>query len=105
MQMIRREWPGGMAAAALGGRTLAGRPKVDASPLKITGLTVTPIAIPDPPILASRGCHGPYFLRNIVQLQTDSGIVGIGETRGGESTRRALEEARDGVIGANAFAY
>jgi glucarate dehydratase len=105
MQMNRRELAGGMAAAALGGRTLAGSPNVDAAPLKITGLTVTPIALPDPPILASSGCHGPYFLRNIVQLQTDSGIVGIGETRGGESTRRALEESRNEILEQNAFAY
>ena len=31
-------------------------------PLTITGLKVTPIALPDPPLLAASGCHGPYFL-------------------------------------------
>jgi glucarate dehydratase len=51
------------------------------------------------------GCHGPYFLRNIVELQTDSGFVGIGETHGGENVTTALERAQKVVIGQNAFAY
>ncbi len=52
------------------------------SPLVINGLKVTPIALPDPPILAASGCHGPYFLRNVVELRTDGGIVWIGEAHG-----------------------
>jgi glucarate dehydratase len=74
-------------------------------PLTITGLKVTPIALPDPPLLAASGCHGPYFLRNIVELQTDAGIVGIGETHGGESVTTALDRARKVVVGNNAFGY
>jgi glucarate dehydratase len=73
--------------------------------LTITGLSVTPIALPDPPLLNVGGCHGPYFLRNIVELRTDGGIVGIGETHGGENVTTALESARNVVIGQNAFAY
>ena len=34
--------------------------------LVIKNVRVTPIALPDPPILAASGCHGPYFLRTIV---------------------------------------
>ena len=74
-------------------------------PLKITGLKVTPIALPDPPLLASVGCHGPYFLRNVIELETDAGIVGIGETVGGDGATRALERAREVVVGRDAFAY
>jgi len=77
----------------------------NASPLLITGLTVTPVALPDPPLLAASGCHGPYFLRNVVELATDAGIVGIGETHGGEGVTQALEKAREVVVGKNAFAY
>lgn len=76
-----------------------------ASPLTITGMKVTPIALPDPPILAASGCHGPYFLRNIIQVETDAGIAGIGETRGGEQRHAALMKARKLVLGKNAFAY
>jgi glucarate dehydratase len=73
--------------------------------LKITGLKVTPIALPDPPILAASGCHGPYFLRNVVELKTEGGIVGIAETPGGEGVTRALLQAQKLIVGQNAFAY
>jgi glucarate dehydratase len=73
--------------------------------LTITGLSITPIALPDPPLLNVGGCHGPYFLRNIVELRTDGGIIGIGETHGGENVTTALERAQKVVIGQNAFAY
>jgi glucarate dehydratase len=75
------------------------------APLKITKLTVTPIALPDPPLLNVGGCHGPYFLRNVLQIETDAGITGIGETTGGEGITRALEQARPLVVGQNAFAW
>src|SRR5690348_11723599 len=75
------------------------------APLKITRLTVTPIALPDPPLLNVGGCHGPYFLRNVVQLETDAGIVGIGETTGGQRVTQALEESKSLVVGQNAFAW
>jgi len=74
-------------------------------PLLITGLKVIPVALPDPPILAASGCHGPYFLRNVVELVTDGGIVGVGETHGGGDVTAALERARKVVVGQNAFAY
>ncbi len=106
MVLYRRTWLRSMAAgltASFAAPAFAAgtmRP-----PLKITGLKVTPVALPDPPILAASGCHGPYFLRNIVQLETDAGLVGIGETRGGQSTTAALEAARKLIVGRNAFAY
>src|SRR5689334_23141604 len=95
MTLHRRDWIRLAAAGLLGAH--ARTPAVAGSgsaPLKITGLRVTPIALPDPPLLNAAGCHGPYFLRNIVELETDGRIVGIGETSGGEGTTRALEQAR-----------
>src|SRR5436305_5906874 len=73
--------------------------------LTIKDMKVTPIALPDPPLLAASGCHGPYFLRNVVEVETDAGIVGVGETKGGAATTRALEQARPLLRGRNAFAY
>lgn len=107
----RRQWLGLSAAAgmlAVGSKKSAHAAEAPAGshgPLKITGLKVTPIALPDPPLLAYGGCHGPYFLRNIVQLETDAGVVGIGETKGGEARTRELEQAREIVVGQDAFAY
>src|SRR5579863_3969488 len=74
-------------------------------PLTITGLKVTPIALPDPPLLNAGGCHGPYFLRNVVELTTDAGIVGLGETVGGQQVTSALEKARGAILGKSVFAY
>ena len=109
MMPTRRDWlrlaAGGLLAAGGGRLTLAAEPARKQPPLKITGLKVTPVALPDPPILAASGCHGPYFLRNVVQLETDAGLVGVGETRGGQGTTEALEAAKKVVVGQNAFAY
>lgn len=74
------------------------------SPLRITKVTITPIALPDPPLLAASGCHGPYFLRNVVQIETDAGITGIGETKGGLERTKNLERVKRMVMGKNAFA-
>lgn len=73
--------------------------------LTITELTVTPIALPDPPILAASGCHGPYFLRNVVEIHTADGVSGIGETTGGAERADDLEKCRDIILGRSAFGY
>lgn len=109
MTLHRRDWFR-MAAVGLlgaGSRALGADGPVgrSSSPLTITGLKVTPIALPDPPLLNVAGCHGPYFLRNVVELEVDGKLIGIGETTGGEGTTKALEKARAVVMGRNAFAY
>lgn len=110
MTLTRRAWLklllAGLPLSALRvGRSESAQPERRPAPLKITGLRVTPVALPDPPLLAASGCHGPYFLRNVVELETDGRLVGVGETRGGEATTQGLEKARALVVGRNAFAY
>jgi glucarate dehydratase len=109
MKPHRRDWVRMMLAAAVAGEAVsssrAGAAAPQGSPLLITGLKVTPIAVPDPPILAASGCHGPYFLRNVVELRTEGGIVGIGETHGGSEVTRVLERAGQVLAGQNAFGY
>ncbi len=78
---------------------------LQATDLKITEVKITPIALPDPPILAASGCHGPYFLRNILEITTEDGIIGIGETRGGLKRTERLQAAAKHVVGQSAFAY
>ena len=73
--------------------------------LRIKELRITPIALPDPPILAYSGCHGPYFLRTVVEAVTADGIVGIGETTGSKETLQGLRNAAKIVQGQSAFAY
>src|SRR5579863_7300931 len=112
MPISRRNWmrsvglvTSGLLAGDVSDVGAADVPKVAAPPLTITDLLVTPIALPDPPLLNAGGLHGPYFLRNIVQLKTDAGIVGIGETTGGAGVTAALEKARDIIRHQNAFAF
>ena len=110
MMMHRRDWLRWTALGLLGARAQTWGEATAAaarseSPLTITGLRVTPIALPDPPLLNASGCHGPYFLRNVVELETDAGIAGIGETPGGARATAALERAREVITGRNAFAY
>lgn len=76
-----------------------------AGDLTITRVTVTPIALPDPPLLAAMGCHGPYYLRNVVEIETADGITGLGETKGGAVVTEALEQAAKLVVGHSAAAY
>ncbi len=114
MDFPRRDW---LRLAALGlltsnraeSASASGRAAGPAGPRitgpRITGLKVTPIALPDPPLLAASGCHGPYFLRNVVELETDAGVVGLGETVGGQGVTTALERARAIVVGRDVFAY
>ena len=102
---VLRVMAGGVLGSAVDARSWAGMIGPGQPPLTITGLKITSIALPDPPLLNVGGCHGPYFLRNIVELRTDGGIVGIGETHGGENVTTALERAQKVVVGQNAFAY
>ena len=106
--MDRRSWLKSAALAGVAGglatRTDEALAKAASNgPLKIVSVKVTPIALPDPPILAASGCHGPYFLRNIVEVKTDSGLIGIGETRGGEERRVQLLDAAKRVTGQDCF--
>ena len=50
--------------------------------LGVAGVTVTPIAFPDPPLLNSAGIHQPWALRAVVQVRAADGSVGLGETYG-----------------------
>jgi glucarate dehydratase len=91
MTLTRRTWLKALLGGLLARGAAAAGPARREGPLKITGLRVTPIALPDPPLLAASGCHGPYFLRNIVQVETDAGITGVGETRTPEAMVREAE--------------
>src|SRR5215217_1737137 len=71
--------------------------------MRIVKMTVHSIAIADPPLRSSYGLHAPYALRNVVELTSEDGIVGISETYGGVAPRQALEAAQSEVVGADAF--
>jgi glucarate dehydratase len=71
--------------------------------IKITALKLHSIAIADPPLRSSYGLHAPWALRTIVELETDAGFTGFGETYGGEAPRAALEAAGPDILGRDVF--
>jgi glucarate dehydratase len=65
----------------------------------VTDLRATPVAIKDPPLRSAFGLHAPFALRTIVEIDTDEGIVGLGETYGGKAPLDAFAAIRSQVVG------
>jgi glucarate dehydratase len=73
--------------------------------MKIVDLKTTPVTIPmDAPLRWSLGVERGTT-RTILEVQTDEGIVGIGETYGGIATARALESLKEMVVGTDPFEF
>lgn len=67
--------------------------------MQITDLKVTSITVPmEAPLRWSMGVE-TGTTRGIVEIHTDEGIVGIGETYGGNAIEHAIETARPFVLG------
>ena len=72
--------------------------------LRVTGVTITPVAFADPPLLNAVGVHEPFALRAVVEITTDAGITGFGETYADEAHLRRLHVAAAAVRGHDVFA-
>ena len=70
----------------------------------ITGARITPVAFADPPLLNTVGVHQPFALRAIIQLDTDAGLVGLGETYADTRNLARLEAAAEAIVGLDVFA-
>jgi glucarate dehydratase len=70
---------------------------------KITKVTVTPVAFASPPLLTAAGVREPYVLRAVVEVETDAGLTGLGETYGDEPHLAALDAAVAAVEGADVY--
>ncbi|MDJ0394667.1 glucarate dehydratase family protein [Rhodococcus sp. G-MC3] len=73
-------------------------------PIRIAGARITPVAFVDPPLLNTVGVHQPYALRAIIQLDTEAGIVGLGETYADTAHLARLEAAAVAITGLDVFA-
>ncbi|UZX01213.1 glucarate dehydratase [Arthrobacter sp. CDRTa11] len=71
--------------------------------VRITDVSITPVAFKDPPLLNTVGVHEPFALRAVMEVHTDSGISGLGETYGDAGHIARLELAARAVTGADAF--
>lgn len=71
--------------------------------MKIIDLRARTVAIPlDSQLRHNTGVHPGYFLRTILELITDEGIVGLGEVGGGDQ-RGAFEKLKPRIIGMDPF--
>ena len=71
--------------------------------IRITGARITPVAFVDPPLLNTVGVHQPYALRAIIQLDTDAGVVGLGETYADETHLTRMAAAAEAITGLDVF--
>ena len=65
----------------------------------IRHIRITPIAFRDPPLLNAAGIHEPWALRSIIELETDSGLVGINESYGDLPMLDVLAKAAPSLVG------
>ena len=72
-------------------------------PIRITNVTITPVAFADPPLLNSVGVHEPFALRAIIEVATDAGLPGLGETYADEKHLAALHAAAKAIEGADVY--
>jgi glucarate dehydratase len=72
-------------------------------PLRISNVTITPVAFADPPLLNSVGVHEPFALRAVIEVATDAGLHGLGETYADEKHLEALHAAARAIEGADVY--
>ena len=77
---------------------------MNANRVRITGARITPVAFVDPPLLNTVGVHQPFALRAIIRLDTDAGLVGLGETYADTRHLARLEAAAEAITGLDVFA-
>ncbi|MCW5298588.1 glucarate dehydratase [Herbaspirillum lusitanum] len=71
--------------------------------MKITRVAVTPIAFKDAPLLNASGIHEPYALRSIIEVETDNGHFGLGESYGDAAALAVLDKVKTQLIGLDPF--
>jgi glucarate dehydratase len=62
--------------------------------MKITDIRATTVTVPlEAPLRHANGCHWGRFVRTIVEVETDNGLVGLGEMGGGGESAEAVFRA------------
>jgi len=75
------------------------------NPPRIADLRATTVAVPlEAPLLHSNGAHWGRFVRTIVEVRSDDGLVGLGELGGGgESAEQAILALAPYLVGHSVF--
>jgi glucarate dehydratase len=71
---------------------------------RITNIIVTPVAFRDPPLLNAVGVHEPFAVRSIIEVETDDGVTGLGESYGDAGHLERLRRVGDALRGVDVFA-
>jgi glucarate dehydratase len=59
--------------------------------MRIVDIRATTVTVPlDAPLRHANGCHWGRFVRTIVEVETDDGLIGLGEMGGGGESAEAL---------------
>ncbi|HEX8335102.1 MAG TPA: enolase C-terminal domain-like protein, partial [Pyrinomonadaceae bacterium] len=62
--------------------------------MKITDIRATTVTVPlEAPLRHANGCHWGRFVRTVIEVETDEGLVGLGEMGGGGESAEALFRA------------
>ncbi|GAA2698306.1 glucarate dehydratase family protein [Nonomuraea recticatena] len=72
--------------------------------MNIREITVTPVAFRDPPLLNAAGVHEPWALRTVIEVVTDEGLSGLGETYGDLAHLEKVRTAAKALIGLDVHA-
>lgn len=69
--------------------------------MKIADIRATTVTVPlEAPLRHANGCHWGRFVRTIVEVETDTGVVGLGEMGGGgESAEAAFRAMKAYLVG------
>jgi len=69
--------------------------------MKITDIRATTVTVPlEAPLRHANGCHWGRFVRTVVEVETDDGLIGLGEMGGGgESAEAALGAMKSYLVG------
>lgn len=74
-------------------------------PGRISDLRATTVAVPlEAPLRHANGVHPGYFVRTLVEIETDLGLVGLGEVGGGGgSAAQAIRALRPALLGEDPY--
>ncbi len=69
--------------------------------MKIADIRATTVTVPlQAPLRHANGCHWGRFVRTVVEVETDTGLVGLGEMGGGgESAEAVFRAMREYLVG------
>ncbi len=70
---------------------------------RIAAVRITPIALKDPPLLNASGVHQPFALRSIIEIESDDGAIGLGESHGDDDTLLRLQAVAPHLPGLSPF--